>query len=288
MPQVSIVIATLNRTGYLKEAIQSALSQSFADFEILVCDDGRLEETRRVVEAFGDPRIRHLVNPISLGIALNTLSGVQQASSDVIAFLNDDDRWTPEFLRYCAVPMLNDPKLVLVFADHWIIDSAGTRLPTDSEENTQRWGRNGLKPGIQLEPATLLATNSIPLAMGSVFRKSAVDWNMFSDKVAGAYDGFLAYCLVRSGGAVAYIPERLTEYRVHTGSASENLHLSNVMAAAYISETMMRDPKMQSIAPKIRSKFIRLQRHLFKIQLRRRKFGLALGHLRKALLVRPV
>jgi glycosyltransferase involved in cell wall biosynthesis len=283
VPKVSIVIATFNRPNYLKEAIQSALSQTFTDFEILVCDDGRLEQTRRVIEDFGDVRIRHFVNPTSLGIAMNTLSGIQRASADVVSFLNDDDRWTPEFLSKCAAPMLDNPKLVLVFADHWMIDSSGQRLPAETEENTRRWGRSVLKPGLQAEPVSLIPTNSIPLAMGSVFRKSAVDWTMFSEKVAGAYDGFLAYCLVRSGGAVVYVAERLTEYRVHSGSASENLHVSNVLAAAYISEIMLRDPKMQSIVPGIRSKFLHLHRHLFKIRLRRLEFRLALGHLIKAL-----
>lgn len=70
MASVSIVITTFNRTIYLKEAILSALSQTFADFELLVCDDGGLEETRSLCDSFDDRRIRHIVNPERLGIAM--------------------------------------------------------------------------------------------------------------------------------------------------------------------------------------------------------------------------
>ncbi len=98
MPLVSIVVATLNRIHYLKQAIRSALAQTFTDFELLVCDDGGLVGTRELCEQFGDQRIHHIVNVSPLGIALNNYSGAMAANSDLIAFLNDDDRWTPRFL----------------------------------------------------------------------------------------------------------------------------------------------------------------------------------------------
>ena len=60
--KISIITTTFNRPNYLKEAIGSALSQTFSDFELLVCDDGGREETRVVCESFKDARIRHIVN----------------------------------------------------------------------------------------------------------------------------------------------------------------------------------------------------------------------------------
>jgi glycosyltransferase involved in cell wall biosynthesis len=282
MAIVSIVTTTLNRTEYLKQAIQSALSQTFTDFELLICDDGGRVETKELCESLRDERVKHIVNRSPLGIAKNTYSGILNAGTDLIAFLNDDDRWTPDFLESCTRPMLNDPKTVLTFSDHWVIDSSGNRLVTETDQNTYRWGRDSLQAGYVSEPLKLLAKNSIPLAMASVFRKSAVDWSLYSERVGGAYDYFLSYCLLRGGGAVAYVPERLTEYRVHAGSASAKLHLSNVMAAAYVSEAILRDPKTSSIAQDIHSQFVDEQLHLAKLHFRQLNVLSAMAHLAKS------
>jgi glycosyltransferase involved in cell wall biosynthesis len=52
MPAVPVATATFNRAEYLKQAIQTVISQTFMDFEILVCDDGGLEETKRSARDF--------------------------------------------------------------------------------------------------------------------------------------------------------------------------------------------------------------------------------------------
>jgi glycosyltransferase involved in cell wall biosynthesis len=253
MPLVSIVIATYNRVHLLREAIQSALVQTFSDFELIVCDDGALKETKDLCESFNDTRIKHIVNPLPLGISMNTYSGVVQANTNLIAFLNDDDRWLPEFLSSCAEPMLSDDDIVLSFSDHWIINSSGERLVSETERNSIHYGRAYLNRGCQSDPMSLLGQNAIPLAMASVFRKSAVDWSRYSEKVGGAYDRFISYCLIISGGKVFYFNERLTEYRVHAHNASGTRGLLNALERVYVNETILNDPRCERIASKVRN-----------------------------------
>jgi glycosyltransferase involved in cell wall biosynthesis len=279
MAVISVVTTTFNRSEYLKEAIQSALSQTFSDFELLVCDDGARVETKQVCESFNDPRLRHIVNDSRLGIAMNTYSGVVNGRADLIAFLNDDDRWTPDFLLKCARPLLNDANVVLAFSDHWIINSSGLRLTTESDQITRQYRRDSLQPGSVAEPMGLLVDNSIPLAMASVFRKSAIDWSSYSERVGGVYDYFLSYCLLRSGGAVVYVPEKLTEYRIHSGSASAKLHISNLKAGAYVYRVILSDPRFLSIAREIRAKIARLERHFAKQYLLKFHLLSAIAHL---------
>jgi glycosyltransferase involved in cell wall biosynthesis len=283
MSAISVVTTTFNRPDYLKEAIRSALLQTFEDFELLVCDDGGQEETKRICEGFRDTRIRHIVNDSPLGIALNTYSGVKQASSDLITFLNDDDRWTPEFLAKCVPPLLTDANVILCFCDHWLIDAEGKPLLQETENNSIQFGRSSLAGGPVAEPLKLIVRNSIPLAMGSVFRKSAVDWSRYSKKVEGAYDFFLSYCLLRSGGKVVFVPERLTEYRLHSRSAGAELHLTNTSGAAYVHSLILNDPLFHFVARDIRIQAIGFEDHLAKLYLRRCDLVSTAFHARRSL-----
>ncbi len=267
MPAVSIVTTTLNRTDYLRQAIQSALSQTFTDFELLICDDGGLEETKRTCESFHDSRILHTVNPARLGIAMNTYSGIQRTRSDVIAFLNDDDRWTKDFLVKCATSLLEDTGVALAFSDHWLISSNGERLLDDTDTNTRAYVREGLTAGPVADPVRLMARLSIPLAMAAVFRKSKVDWARYTSRVEGAYDSYIAYSLIRSHGKVIYVPERLTEYRTHSRGASAEFHRHTTEGLAHVHCLMLHDPAYKSIRSEIRGKYLGLERHLVKLSL---------------------
>lgn len=278
MPAVSIVTTTFNRTGFLKQAIQSALAQTFTDFELLVCDDGGLEETRQLCESFHDNRILHAANPVRLGIAMNTYSGILRARSDVVAFLNDDDRWTSDFLLRCATPLLDDAETVLAFSDHWLVDSDGARLGDATDANTREYGRDRLSGGRVANPTELMVRLSIPLAMAAVFRKSSVDWKRYSKKVEGAYDSFIAYSLLRSHGKVIYVPERLTEYRTHAGGASAEFHRHTTEGLAYVHGLMLKDSAFESVAKEIRAKYIGFERHLIRLSLVQRDFQGLLAH----------
>jgi len=284
MPAVTVVTTTLNRIHYLDQAMRSALAQTFTDFELLVCDNGGLEETRLLCAGFQDKRIRHIVHGYNMGIAMNTYSGIMNASSDLIAFLNDDDRWANDFLDKCARPLLDDPHVVVAFSDHWIIDSGGTRLIEDSEMNTRRYRRDSIQAGRIENPMKLLTTNSIPVAMASVFRKSAVDWSLYSQNVGASYDVFLGYALLRGNGTVFYIPERLTEYRVHGTMATAEFHSGNTSASAYINRLILGDPKFAPIANELRARSIDLERHMLGISLRRLKVFSAMVHFARLIL----
>ena len=267
MPAVSIVTTTFNRTDYLRQAIQSARSQTFRDFELLICDDGGLEETKQLCESFHDSRILHTVNPARLGIAMNTYSGIQRARSDVIAFLNDDDRWTNNFLARCATPLLDDVAVNLAFCDHYLIDSNGERLPEATEANTVAYGRKGMVAGMIADPVRLMAQLSVPLAMATVFRKSKVDWTRYSRQVEGAYDSYIAYSLIRGGAQVIYVPDRLTEYRAHGGGASAEFRRPTTEGLAYVHGLMLHDPAYKSVRNEIRRKYLGLEKHLVKLSL---------------------
>lgn len=89
-PFFSIVIPVFNRAGPLRDAIESVRAQSFADFEIVVVDDGSSDDPQSVVAGFADPRIR-CVRQANAGGGAARNRGIDEARGDFIAFLDSDD-----------------------------------------------------------------------------------------------------------------------------------------------------------------------------------------------------
>ncbi len=97
-PFFSVIIPVYNRADMLGAAIRSVLAQSCQDFEIVVVDDGSRDDPRRVVEAFGDPRLRfHAQDNRGGGAARN--AGIDLARGTFVAFLDSDDRYLPAHLQ---------------------------------------------------------------------------------------------------------------------------------------------------------------------------------------------
>jgi glycosyltransferase involved in cell wall biosynthesis len=216
MPTVTAVIATYRAGEYLRHAIGSALAQTYIDLEVLVSDDDNDPQVRQLAESFDDSRIRYRSNPSRLGPAGNHLAAILAAQGRYIAILNHDDLWRPGYLA-TAVPVLDStPNAVLVFCDHDVIDPAGRSLSAQADHTTQQWGRDKLSQGLYRPFPDLVARQSIPVAMGCLFRRDAIDLTALPD-VGPAYDLWLAFALCRTGGGAYYMPERMTAWRVHPG-----------------------------------------------------------------------
>lgn len=95
-PLVSAVIPTHNRAVLLARAIQSVLRQTYPHIEIIVVDDASVDNTREIVQAIRDPRIRYVRHEVNRGGAAARNTGVRTATGAYIAFLDDDDEWEPE------------------------------------------------------------------------------------------------------------------------------------------------------------------------------------------------
>ena len=97
-PLFSIVLPTYNRAYVLWRAILSILHQSVAAWELIVVDDGSTDCTRRLLEELRDERIQVVASP-HLGPAGARNRGLQVASAPLVAYLDSDNVWRPDFLR---------------------------------------------------------------------------------------------------------------------------------------------------------------------------------------------
>jgi len=127
---VSVIIPTYNRASYLREALASVFTQTFALWEVIVVDDGSTDDTSRVIrEAAGPVRFYQQAH---LGVAAARNLGLTHTHGDLVAWLDSDDLWEPDFLA-AVVPLLaQDPGPHGVYTGITMIDAAGAALRTSS------------------------------------------------------------------------------------------------------------------------------------------------------------
>lgn len=97
-PLVSVVIPLYNKESTIAKSIDSVLSQTVCDFELIVIDGHSTDNSKSIVSSYMDERI-HLASQIGMGVSGARNQGIKLAHSDFIAFLDADDEWMPDFLE---------------------------------------------------------------------------------------------------------------------------------------------------------------------------------------------
>lgn len=96
---VSVILPTYNRAAKVGKAIESVLNQTYPYFELLIIDDGSMDNTEEVVASYQDERIRYHKLPQNGGQSKARNCGLQMASYDYLAFEDSDDLWHPRKLE---------------------------------------------------------------------------------------------------------------------------------------------------------------------------------------------
>ena len=94
---ISVIIPLYNKEKQIVHTLQSVLNQTFQDFEIVIVDDGSTDGSVAEVEKFSESRIR-LIHQKNAGVSAARNRGIEAAKYDLIAFLDADDEWKPEYL----------------------------------------------------------------------------------------------------------------------------------------------------------------------------------------------
>jgi len=126
---VSVIIPTYNRSGFLKQAVESVLNQTYRNLELLIIDDGSTDDTRPVIEQYArrDLRVRYLEQE-NAGVPAARNRGISSSRGDYLLFLDDDDMLLP----YAVQKMLSFLKqqgedVKLVYGDAFFYHQDGGR-----------------------------------------------------------------------------------------------------------------------------------------------------------------
>jgi glycosyltransferase involved in cell wall biosynthesis len=116
--KVTIMIPTYNQAGFIREAIASALAQTYPHLEVIVGDDASSDDTPAVVASMAHPKLRYIRHPRNMGRAANYRSLLyQHATGDFVINLDGDDYFTdPEFIAEAVQRIGNDGDVVMVVA----------------------------------------------------------------------------------------------------------------------------------------------------------------------------
>lgn len=129
-PKVSVIIPTYNRAKIIHKTIESALSQTFRNFEVIIVDDGSEDDTRSIVEQYNG--VKYIYQP-HRNVSCARNNGISHANGEYIAFLDSDDVWLPMKLEK-QVRFLNTSEVAMVHTDRHLICMPNNRrsqlLPT--------------------------------------------------------------------------------------------------------------------------------------------------------------
>jgi hypothetical protein len=124
-PLVSVILPTFNGAEFLRESLDSVLSQTYSRLEVLVMDDASTDGTAEVVRAYSDDRIRYHVHERNLGQFGNINAGVALARGDMIAIHHADDVYGAEILERELAFLQSHPAVGAAFALDLFIDRSG-------------------------------------------------------------------------------------------------------------------------------------------------------------------
>lgn len=133
---VSVVMTVLNGEQYIKLAIESILSQTYKNFELIIVNDGSTDSTDRIIGTFNDARIRYIKNETNLGQSYSRNFAIKISKGIYIAIMDADDIAHPERLETQLVYLENHPEISFCCSYADIIDdnnliTGQKKLPLD-------------------------------------------------------------------------------------------------------------------------------------------------------------
>lgn len=99
MEKVSVIIPTYNRAHLIERSVRSVLEQTYRDIEVIVVDDGSLDDTESVIQGIEDERIVYYKQPVNAGVSAARNKGAKLAIGKWIAFQDSDDYWREDKLQ---------------------------------------------------------------------------------------------------------------------------------------------------------------------------------------------
>ncbi len=211
-PFFSVIIPTYNRSKELKKAVESVLSQSFSDFEILVMDDGSTDDTREVVSTINDIRVTYDWEKNFGGPARPRNRGIAKAKGEWICFLDADDSWLPDKLLTCF-KHINDT-VDLIYHDLTIIGEPNSFIGSNIRRTRQ------LKKPVIMD---LLVNDNAVSNSSAVVRKTIFDRIGKIDEnvqmiASEDYNTWLRIASITD--KFLYIPQALGQYAVNDTNIS--------------------------------------------------------------------
>lgn len=211
-PTISVIMNVRNGAATLRETIDSALAQTYRDFEIIVWDDCSKDDSVAIVREYDDDRIRLMLSPEDTSLGGARHRAMQHARGEWLAFLDQDDIWLPRKLEL-QMALAEDPSVALIYG------RAITFLPDLRERDFDH--RHEYQPLPEGDIFEALFRDSCFICMSSaLLRRTAVEaLGGIPDCIAVSPDYFMFLGVARRHRARA-VQEPICRYRIHDENMS--------------------------------------------------------------------
>ena len=222
IPIVTILMPVYNGEKYIKESIDSILSQTFCDFIFIIIDDGSTDNSINIIKSYNEPRIKLLSNKKNLGISTSLNIAIKKSNSKYIARMDSDDISLPNRIEEQVKFMENHPD----------IGVCGTFIKTFGSQKSKT-----LKLPIKNDDIKIRLLFQNPLAHPTVMiRKKVLDINnlKYDSNYNGAEDYELWVRLIEKT-IIWNLPKTLIRYRLH----EKNISKINFNTQKYLTEKII-------------------------------------------------
>jgi glycosyltransferase involved in cell wall biosynthesis len=212
-PKVSVVIPSYNHEKYIRECLESILSQDYENLEVIVVEDGSTDSSVNILMEFGS-RIK-LVIQKNQGQAVARNNGIKLAQGSLIAFLDSDDMYVPGKIECQVRKFEEDSSTTLVYTNYFVIDSNGKEIkevkcPSSSPDEIVQ---------------TMLTGNFICNDTVMLRRDCFEKLGYFDETIQPVTDGDMWLRLLTHGHKFEHISIPFVKYRLHSGNQCRDFGL---------------------------------------------------------------
>jgi len=127
-PKVSIVLPTYNGSKYIRQSIDSCLSQSYTNIELIVVDDGSTDQTAEIIKSYKDPRIRYIRNEKNMRLPRSLNIGFAATGGEYVTWTSDDNYYAPQAIEV-MLEYLAGNHFDFVYCNYYLVRVKGENTP---------------------------------------------------------------------------------------------------------------------------------------------------------------
>lgn len=223
-PLISVIIPTYNRTNYITQAINSVLRQTYMNFEIIVVDDGSIDNTKEIVASYVSGILKYVFQENSGPSAARNM-GIRLARGEYIAFLDSDDLWDPQKLEIQTAMFRDDPALGIVFSNVRYVDGNDKIIRDSIAQKGYEFSGDYIKETLEIR-------FPFPSSSAVMIKKEVVEEvGLFDESLRLGEDGDL-WLRTAFLFKVGYIKRPLVSVRMHRISLIHQTTASNKYISA--------------------------------------------------------
>lgn len=241
MAKVAVIVPNYNHATYLPQRIESVLTQTYTDFELLILDDNSPDNSREIIERYSrDPRVRVHYNATNSGSTYQQWTkGIDLTSAEYIWIAESDDYAHPAFLNRLVEQLDANPRVGIAVCESIIVDESNRQLGAYSQllRTNGDLGRVTLPPtdcdfvqhGTEYCRRYMVPWNTIPNASAVLFRRSAfldIGGPVTQMRICGDW---LTYCKILMLYDISWIAEPLNFFRKHSNNVRTRTKINTYM-----------------------------------------------------------